>query len=187
MNFALGGFLAVTAHRQLMQASSAVANRWFRDAVLFGTLIMLPVGIFFYLNWPDWSWLYWVDPARVGEVATVAVWLCYPIAVALGFAMTAVFIRGDSPRTCLAVPLIGVVALLTVSGFGYDRFMRTANYADYNNLLVRLRGLPFIWTDTSWVLTMAGTGVLAGIAVGYLAVRNLREGGAGLLPPAKPE
>lgn len=187
MNLALGGFLAVSAHKQLMQAESGLANRWFRDAVVFGLLAMMPIGIFFYLNWPDWSWMYWVNPAKLGDGLTVLVWLAYPLAVALGFALTAVFVRGDSPRTSLAVPVIGIVALLVVSGVGYDRFMRSATYSDYNNLLVRMRGLPYIWTSPAWILAMLGTGLIAGIPFTYLFVRNLREGGAGLLPPVKPE
>lgn len=182
----MGGFLAVSAHQQLMRAESAVANRWLRDAVVFGLIVMMPTGIFFYLNWPDWSWLYWVDPAKLGDLVTPLVWLAYPVAVALGFALAAVFVRGDSPRVSLAVPALGLIALGVFSGAFYDRFMHLSVYADYNNMLIRLRGMPFMWSDKTWVAAMLGTGVFAGIAFAYLFVRNLREGGAGLLPPTKP-
>lgn len=186
MNLALGGLLAISAHRQLMDVPSAIANRWFRDAVLFGLLVMMPIGIFFYLQWPDWSWMYFVDPAKLGDAATVAVWLAYPAAVALGFAVTAGFVRGDSPRMGFAVPLFGALLLGGVSAFAFTRFVTLTSYNEFNNILMQTRGeLPFIWTDQLWVLTMAGTGVFAGLPFAYLLVRNVRAGG-GFVPPVKP-
>lgn len=186
MNLALGGLLAVSAHRQLMGARSAIANRWFRDALIFGTLIMLPTGIFFYLQWPEWSWLYYVDPASVGTAATVAVWLAYPVSVALGFALAAVLVRGDTPRMGLAVPAFGGVLLAVVTALAFSRFITLTNYDEFNNILLRMRGgMPYIWSDKIWIATMAGTGLFAGIPFTYLILRNIREGG-GLLPPVKP-
>lgn len=186
MNLALGGLLAVSAHKQLMDARSALANRWFREALLFGLLIMLPTGIFFYLQWPEWSWLYYVDPAALGDAATVLVWLAYPAAVALGFAVAAVFVRGDTPRMGLAVPIFGAVLLAGVSGIAFSRFITLSSYNEFNNILLRMRGgMPYIWSDPVWVGAMAGLGIFAGLPFGYLLLRNLREGG-GLIPPLKP-
>jgi hypothetical protein len=183
----LGSLLAIAAHRQLMDSESALGNRWFRDAVLFAFLIFLPTGIFFYLQWPDWSWLYFHDPRDLGTVATGLVWAAYPVSVMLGFAVAATMVRGDSPRGALAVPIVSGIVLVAVTLATAKRFLRLTTFEEYSAFIFRPHAdLPPIWSDPVWIVTMAGTGVFIFIPFIYLFVRNIREHGAGFLPPAKP-
>lgn len=177
--------LALSAHRQLITAPSTWRNRWFRDAAAFGLLIFLPTGIFFYTQWPDWSWLYYVNAAEVSTVVSILAWLAYPAAVMLGFVLTAALLRTSRPRLALVVPAIGVVTLLGVTFADHHRFLHLASYADY--WLVRGAGgsMTRIFDDTLWLATMAGAGLFVGIPVVFLVVRNLRESKGGLLPPSK--
>jgi hypothetical protein len=184
----IGGLIAVSAHRQLMAAPSTLGNRWFRDALFFGLLLMWPVGVFFYLQWPDWSWLYYVDPKSLSETVTFFVWLAYPVATVLGFAMAAAAVRGDSPRFALALPIAGLAGVAVVSAVAFPRFIRLVSYFEYHSTPLPARSLlPYVWTNTTWILAMAGTGVMVGLPLAYLIIRNVREGGRGFLPPAKPE
>lgn len=171
-----------------MAAPSVAGSRWFRDALLFGLLILLPVGIFFYLQWPDWSWLYFVDPDKLSETVTFFVWLAYPLALVAGFALAALSIRGDSPRFSLVVPAVALAALAGGTAYAWARFVRLTNFFEFNASAPQVRAiLPKVWDDTTWLLTMAGTGALIFLPFAYLVVRNVREGGRGFLPPAKPE
>ena len=180
--------MAISAHRGLMDAQSALRNRYFRDAVAFGFLIFLPAGIFFYTHWPDWSWLYLVNPAVLGDWATAGVWGAYPLTVLLGFALAAVLVRGDSPRVSLAVPVIALLAEGGVSLFTLDRFFHLSTFEEFAAYAGRpvVSELPWIWTDLTWVATMAGSGVFFGLPLAWIISRNLKAGGTGFLPPVKP-
>lgn len=170
-----------------MEAQSVLRSRAFGGVLAFALLIYLPMGIFFYLQWPDWSWLYYVDPRSVSMAVTGLVWLAYPIAVLFGFGLAASIVRGDSPRLVLIVPVLGFVLLGGVTVSGWHRFLHASNYEEYNLWLTRPVGdLPWIWTQEPWLAAMAGAGLFVGIPFAYLFLGNLRAGGAGLLPPVKP-
>ena len=190
--FAVGGLLALSAHRQLMAAESVFRGPWFRETALFAFLIFLPVGIFFYVQWPAWSWLYTVDPASVPTAAIPAVWLSYPVAVLLGFVLTGIAVRGDSPRFALVVPSAGLAALIAITLLMLHRFLTLTTYAQYQEYLEFGRGeLPYIWSDPAWPLTMAGMGFFVGVPLIYLLLRNLRDAGEvrprALIPPQAPD
>ncbi len=182
-----GAVLALSAHRQLAGAGSLWLNRWFRETALFAFLIFLPTGVFFYTQWPDWSWLYYVDASQVPGWAAALTMLSYPLAVLFGFGLTAALVRGDTPRSALAVPAVGAVLLVGVTAAALQRFLVLVRHADYPEAATRALGdKPWVWHDTTWVLTMLGMGVFVGVPLLFLVIRNLRESGAGLLPPVRP-
>lgn len=178
--------MALSAHRQLMGASSIWRNRWFRDAAAFGLLIFLPTGIFFYTQWPDWSWLYYVNSVHVPPWVTVLAWLAYPAAVMVGFLLTAVLLRTRRPRVALVIPAIGVVALVAVTLVALHQFLHLASYVDYWLVREARGNLDRVFEEPLWLVTMGGAGIFVGVPVVYLVLRNLRESRRGLLPPSRP-
>ena len=170
-----------------MEAESAAWNRWFRETALFAFLIFLPTGIFFYTQWPEWSWLYFFNPKDMAEWVAPLVWLAYPLSVLVGFLLAAFLVRGDSPRGALAVPVVAGLALVVITLVTAKRFMRLTTFEEHAAFLFRPGAdLPPIYSDPVWIYTMLGSGVFIFIPFIYLFVRNLREHGGGLMPPAKP-
>ncbi len=170
-----------------MDASGLLRNRWFAQTAIFAFVVMMPLGVYYYLQWPDWSWLYYLPAGRVEAMGVFAVWIAYPLAVLLGFALAAAFVRGDSPRVSLVIPAIGLAALTGVSVFALDRFLNLTTYELYHTAAQRGReALPKVWDDSVWLISMGLSGLYVGIPLAFLLFRNLRESRAGLLPPARP-
>jgi hypothetical protein len=180
---AVGAILALSAHSQIRSAPSVLRGPWFRETTIFAFLIFLPTGVFFYLQWPDWSWLYYVDSRQVSGLLTGLTWLSYPLSVLVGFLLSALLLRGRRPRLALVVPAFGVVALIGVTAAAFHRFVHLTTYDQYMLYLQRPRTeLPLAWEDRLWIVTMLGSGIFVGVPLLYLLVRNRRASKAPLLP-----
>ncbi len=169
-----GALLALSAHRQLRDAPSIFSGPYFRETVAFAFLIFLPTGLFFYVQWPDWSWLYFVDPGAVPAWLAGFVLLTYPLAVLAGFVVTAAFARGDSPRIAWAVPAGAAAGLVIVTAVAFDRFLHATTYERYQIARGGRFEFPQIWESTVWIGAMLGAGIFVGVPLLYLIARNLR-------------
>ena len=59
------------AARGRIRADGAYASPAFAVTLAHVGMVVAPLCLYFYLVQPDWTWLYWVDPARVPTLAVV--------------------------------------------------------------------------------------------------------------------
>lgn len=63
VGFAIAQGIALSAEAQI-GVGSRLWGRPFQRALLFHFLVFLPVSYSYFHNWPDWSWLYVLDPSQ---------------------------------------------------------------------------------------------------------------------------
>jgi hypothetical protein len=97
VNLLVGASIAYSARIQIRTLQRPVfQSRYFTGLVMLELIILMPVGIYFYTFFPDWSWMYLVDslsiPPGLGAMALVA----YPVAGLLGYLVGYFSARGNS-------------------------------------------------------------------------------------------
>jgi hypothetical protein len=94
------------------QFSSGVSP-WGRElyAVLsFEGIILWPVAIYFYVVYPDWSWMYFVDPHRLPFGVSVLVLLAYVATLLGGYLSGWALVRARRQRLlAAALAVVGLV------------------------------------------------------------------------------
>ena len=77
------GLLFAGCARTQFAAGAAPWGRELWAVLSFEAIVLLPVGLYYYLVYPDWSWMYFVDPRRLPSGVSVLVVLAY-VATILG-------------------------------------------------------------------------------------------------------
>jgi hypothetical protein len=75
------GFAACA--RQQFNGGAAPWGRELAAVLVFEGIILWPVALYYYLVYPDWSWMYFVDPRRLKSGVSILVLLAY-LATLLG-------------------------------------------------------------------------------------------------------
>lgn len=131
LSFIVGGVARLTA-RDASPSDSAARSPAFARAAAFQFLVFLPIGVHLAVLFPDWSWMYFVDPAAISPVWTTLGVLAYGAAMIAGWFAAHAAVREGAPRRAHAA--LGVAgagaALLTVLALG--RLAHVGTYADYH-------------------------------------------------------
>ena len=134
-NAILGLGCAWVARSEIRLASrSSVASAAFGALLLGQVLLMIPLGLYLYLFYPDWSLLYVVPASAVPSAVVVFVIGGYPL-VAVGSYFGAVSLCRAS-RENLVVGLMGGLGLviLVALGLGWRRFGHVGTFDQYHRL-----------------------------------------------------
>ncbi len=146
-------------------------TRYFSALMLLETTIILPVGLYFYMFYPDWSWMYLVNPATLNPGVAVMAFAAYPVSAAMGYLVGYYSARSNSDFVTLMFMGFLSVGLLLLYIAAKNQFLWLGTYDQYH----RDVGLAFI-ADTSvlpsFVLSVLGIG----ICWSYLIYRFMREG-----------
>lgn len=131
---------------------------WGRElaAVLsFGGIILWPVGVYYYVVFPDWSWMYFVDPARLPWGASVLVFLGYGITLVGGYLLGWALLRTHQEKVLYGVGGALGLAMLVFMIIYRERLWSHGTFAEYHHDLA----LPLRESKLGWALPATALGL----------------------------
>lgn len=108
----------------------AVHRRALWAVFLFDLFVFLPMGAYFLLAAPDWSWMYFVPASDIPTALIPAVLACYPLATAIGF-ITTVRLRHRFGHIVGSAPAVFAVLAIAALAFSNGRLFVVGTYDDY--------------------------------------------------------
>ena len=137
---------------------------WGRElmAVLsFEAIIVWPVALYFYLVHPAWSWMYFVDPARLPAGVTLLVLLAYVATLMAGYLGGWALLRARKERIVYAVLAALALALVVFLVVCRGRVSHTGTYGEYH----AGHALALGEGKLGWALAATSTGVIIAIVL----------------------
>src|SRR5262245_31696036 len=99
VGYLTGALIALAAKRPLMRAYDPMRTRYSAVAALFGVAALGPAAVAFYALYPDWSLMYFANPAHLSTAAMIPLlYLGAAISPVIGYGATHLLGRLDSPR-----------------------------------------------------------------------------------------
>lgn len=172
INLLVGASVAFSARIQIRSLQRPVfATRYFSALMLLEGMILLPVGVYFYAFYPDWSWMYMVDSTQVSPAVEVMTMLVYPVSGTMGYLVGYYSAKGGSDWvTILFMCFIGV-GLFGLFVVAFDKISLLGTYAQYQRG-VSLKSFVSTSMLPSTLLAVAGVGT----CWCYLILRFFLEG-----------
>jgi len=143
------------------------ASPWGRElaAVLsFEAIIVWPVALYFYVVHPAWSWMYFVDPARLPSGVALLVLLAYVATLLGGYLGGWALVRARREKGLYG--LLGAIALglMVFLAVMRGRVSHTGTYEEYH----AGHALALGEGKLGWALAATSTGVaIAIVLVGF--------------------
>ncbi len=134
------GFVFTGCARTQLKSGAQPWRRELGLVVSFALLTVAPVATYLYLAYPDWSWMYLADPARLGKGTGLAVVVLTVLMVPAGFLLGWLLLRvGPAPRWAakwgdpwlLLVLLLLLVGMGLVVGLLHKRLFTVGHYEDF--------------------------------------------------------
>jgi hypothetical protein len=144
------------------QQFSGGAQPWGRELVAvlsFEAIILWPVALYYYLVYPDWSWMYFVDSRRLPSGVSILVLLAYVATLLGGYLAGWALLRARRERVLLAA--MGGVSL-TIAVFVIScrhRLLSSGTFAEYH----AGHALSVGEGKLAWALGVTSIGVCAAI------------------------
>jgi hypothetical protein len=143
--------------------------------VLYQGLVTTPAILYVAIVHPDWSWLYWVDPARLPFGTTTLVVIGAAAAELGGYLAGWAMLRARRRRElaiCVAAVALVLVVLVILL---HDRLVRAGTFSEFS-LGTAARTSE---RKLGWSLGIVDIGLLVGLAlsVRFLLVQGERERG----------
>jgi hypothetical protein len=140
---------------------------WGRELVAvlsFEAIIVWPVALYFYLVHPAWSWMYFVDPARLPAGVTPLVLLAYVAMLLSGYLAGWALLHARKERIVYAALAGLALALVVFLVVCRGRVSHTGTYAEYH----AGHALALGEGKLGWALAATATGVaIAVVLVGF--------------------
>lgn len=153
------GLAFALAARGRIRLDGPYASPAFSVALAHVGLVVVPLGLYFYLAQPAWTWLYWVDPSAIPRLAALPLVIVHAALVIAGWLGGAHLIRRDRQRLAVWI-LIGVaVALVVLAALALPRLGAAATYAGYHD--GQERGLMSVELGWAVLVSLLATGVTA--------------------------
>jgi hypothetical protein len=130
----------------------------------FEAIIVWPVALYFCLVYPDWSWLYVVDPQRLPWGVSVLVLLGNAVALLGGYLGGWAILRARKPKVLYGVLGAAGVCLLAFLIAARKRLINHGTFAEYH----AGHALSFTESKLVWAVVITTLGVVAaGVVVGF--------------------
>ncbi len=185
LGFAAGAAVAHTARGPLARAEDPLRTRWFAVVGLLACGAYAPAAVVTYGQYPDWSLMYFVDPAQLPLALMLPVVLVFGlVAPPLGY--LAVWRGRAAGAEASRVPLAVAVAVLVLTvGLGAGRLASVAWYDDFHHGGPRV---PLADSPLLWVLVLSlffvSFATLFSLAQLRPHVRRLEDASRAPLPPS---
>jgi hypothetical protein len=166
----LVGLVFSACARQQFASGAAPWGRELYAVLSFEAIILWPIALYFYLMFPDWSWMYLVDPHKLPWGVSLLVLLGYAATLLGGYLAGWGLLRARKPKALWGA-LAGVslvLAALVVVGRG--RLRSSGSFAAYH----AGHALSLGEGKLGWALAFTSGGVLIAI---ILVGRTLWEQG----------
>ena len=168
----IGSTVAFAARIQIRTLQKPLFQaRYFNSLLLFQAMIIIPVGIYFYVFYSDWSWMYLVNTAESSGALTVMAILSYPLAAAMGYLVGYYAAKSASNWITLIFIGIMVIGLVGLFAVAHDKLLTVGTFHQYHRS-VGTRSLASTSLLPSILLALTGIGV----CWSYLIYNFVQEG-----------
>jgi hypothetical protein len=131
--FASGVAASIAARSELrVSPRPSLLTRSFGAFVLFVVLTLVPISVYFYAFHGDWFLLYLVDVRHVPSAVALAGFLVEGLVAAGGFAIGAVFVRGQRETAAGVLAGTAVVASVGAAFLARTRLEQVGSYAQFH-------------------------------------------------------
>jgi hypothetical protein len=126
-----------TGHAFAIAARDAVsddpdrARACLRRGRLFTTLVFVPLGLYFWVRWPDWTWMYIAGRRSRSLPVTALGYCCYLVAHELGYRNAARLIEDGRTDEAVIHCAASLSVLALISAFGWRRFRWQGTAAEF--------------------------------------------------------
>jgi len=128
------GFAWVARSEIRLVSRSALRSAAFAALLVGELLLAVPFGLYLYLFYPDWSWLYLVRASSVPSAVALFVMVGYPLVAAGGYFWAVALCRASREQVVLAVlGALGFILLGSV-GLAWRRVFHVGTYDQYHRL-----------------------------------------------------
>ena len=173
INLLTGSLIALSAWREIEGTSVSILSLpSFKQAVLFGLLVFLPIGYYLAIVFPDWSWMYFIDPSKHSIFLTLLCVTLYFPALLLGYLLTALLIRFDRGTLASGPFLVGVLGFLFFLTVPYERIIVLGTYNEF-----RTGNAPSIFSQPFFLASMAVIGIYYFVPLGLILWKNYKKYG----------
>jgi hypothetical protein len=151
--------MALVCKVPLAEISDPLRNRYVAVVAMFACGGLMPAGLVFYIQRPDWSLMYLANPDHIPQlVITPLIMLIYVGSPLLGFWATFLCLKSRWPA---AVPILFALCgleLLILLVWGWDRLFSVGYYNDYHyaGQTLNLLDSKLIWTVAGVALVIGG-------------------------------
>lgn len=155
----LGLGFAWVARTEIRLVSRSAARSAAFAALLIGQLLLaMPLGIYLYIFYPDWSWLYLVRASAVPSATVLIVMFGYPLAATGGYFGAVSLCRANREPVLLGLlGGLGLVLLVTLV-VGWRRIVHVGTYEQYD----RFFGLDPLHASSLGLFLLLALPALAG-------------------------
>ncbi len=169
ISFTMGHVFAV-AGSDAIQNDPEKARACLRRGRVFSALVTVPVGGYFVVRWPDWSWFYLAGEHSRSPAAVAAGLGGYMIAHELGYRHASKLIREvrNDEAAIRGAASLGLLAL--VSAMGWKRFRWQGTREEYE-----AGTATDVFSNRDFMISLAVAGVVFLMAAAYVTYRNLRS------------
>ncbi len=141
--------------------------------LLYQVLVVTPALLYFGFVFPDWTWLYLVDPRRLPIGITILSVLATAAALLGGYLIGWVLLRARRRRELMAVVAVAAVALVVALTLLRERIGHAGSYAEF----VAGRAARLGERTLGWSLALVSIALLAGLitSLRFLVTQGRRE------------
>ncbi|MDJ0764649.1 MAG: hypothetical protein QNJ97_16845 [Myxococcota bacterium] len=146
---------------------SVFSTRYFAALMMFQVMVLVPIGIYFFTFYPDWSWMYLIDSATMRRGVGIMTITAYPVSAAMGYLIGYYSAKSSSDWISIIFIIfmsIGLVGLFVVAK---DKILWVGTYQQFHRS-VGLKPLTGTSLLPSMILSMSGIGVCWSYLVYYL-------------------
>lgn len=162
------GFALVARDR--VRADGPFAAPAFPLVALHAATVVAPIALYFYAVHPAWSWMYWVDPAKISALAFLPLLVGHAGLVLGGWYLAAVLLRRGFQSAVFYTGGAVVLALLVLVVSSIRRISTAANYLAWG----AGQGISVFSVQLGWAFLVSLL-ALFGSAV-YIAIELRRDG-----------
>ncbi len=163
-----GSILALTAYPSIKR--EGIFTKYFWRAFLFQLLIFFPIGLYLFLTWPDWSWMYWVNNFTTPLWVKILALSGYIISFLIGYLLSAYAIKKDTMWVAYLLAGIGAAGIVIISVAG----IKSLIYVGTREEFIKEVAIP-AWRDPKFTISMILIGLYFGIPGAILIYKNLKE------------
>lgn len=168
----IGASVAFAARIQIRTLQRPILSaRYFLALMIFEFVIMLPIGIYFYSFYPDWSWMYLVDTQNAATGISVMAIVGYPVTAAMGYLVGHYSARSSSDWVTVMFMVFMFVGLFGLFVVGKDQILWVGTYDQYHRD-AGIKSLASTSVLPSMILSISGIAV----CWAFLVYRFLQEG-----------
>jgi hypothetical protein len=160
------GLVFAACARQQFTGGALPWGRELMAVLSFEAIVLWPVALYYYLVYPDWSWMYFVDARRLPRGVGILVLLAFVATLLGGYLAGWALLRSRRQRILVAA-MAGVFTALAVFVIACrGRLFSVGSFAEYH----AGRALSVGEGKLAWALVVTSIGITTAMAVVGLAL-----------------